>query len=35
MFLFVEEEDPRYFRFNPPLLFLSKGHGLKVHDIPN
>ena len=20
--------------FNPPLLFISKGHGLKAHDIP-
>ena len=23
----------RWSRFNPPLRFISKGHGLKAHDI--
>ena len=36
MFLVAEEENSRYSLFNPPLLFnlpllfISKGHGLKV-----
>ena len=33
MFLVAEEKDYRCSRFNPPLLFISKGHGLKVHII--
>ena len=39
MFLVAEEENSRRSRFNPPLLFnspllfISKGHGLKAHDI--
>ena len=33
MLLAVEEEDPRSSHFNPPLLFISKGHGLKAHII--
>ena len=33
MFLVAEEENPRRSRFNPPLLFVSKEHGLKSHDI--
>ena len=39
MFLVAEEENSRYSRFNlpslfnPPLLFISKGHGLKAHAI--
>ena len=33
MFLVVEEEDSRCSRFNPPLLFISEGHGLKAHGI--
>ena len=31
MFIFAEEEDARCPRFNPPLLFVSKGHGFKAH----
>ena len=31
MFLVVEEQDSTCLRFNPPLLFISKGHGLKAH----
>ena len=30
MFLVVEEKDSRCFRFNSPLLFIPKGHGLKA-----
>ena len=33
MRLVAEEEDSRCCRFNPPLLFISKGHGLKAHGI--
>ena len=39
MFLVAEKENSRCSRFNPallfnpPLLFISKGHGLKAHDI--
>ena len=39
MFLIAEEQNSRCSRFNPPLLlipsllFISKGHGLKTHDI--
>ena len=33
MFLVAEEENSRCCRFNPPLLFISKGHGLKAHGI--
>ena len=33
MFLVVEEENSRCYRFNPPLLFISRGHGLKAHGI--
>ena len=33
IFLVVEEEDSRCSRFNLPLLFISKGHGLKAHGI--
>ena len=39
MFLVAEEENSRCSRFNlpllfnPPLLFISKGHGLKAHSI--
>ena len=39
MFLVTEEENSRCSRFNPPLLFnpsllfISKGHGLKAHAI--
>ena len=39
MFLVAEEETSRCSRlnkpllFNPPLLFISKGHGLKAHGI--
>ena len=29
MFLVAEEENSRCSRFNPPLMFISKGHGLK------
>ena len=31
MFLVAEEKDSRCSRFNPPLLFTSKGHGSKEH----
>ena len=33
MFLVAEEKNSRCSRFNPPLLFISKGHGLKAHGI--
>ena len=33
MFLVAEKEDYRCSRFNLPLLFISKGHGLKAHAI--
>ena len=33
MFLVAEEEDSRCSRFNAPLLFTSKGHGLGAHRI--
>ena len=33
MCLVAEEEDCRCSRFNPPLLFISKRHGLKAHGI--
>ena len=33
MFLVAEEEDSRCSCLNSPLLFISKGHGLKVHGI--
>ena len=33
MFLVAEKEDYRCSRFNPPLLFISKGHDLKAHAI--
>ena len=33
MFLVAEEENCRCSRFNPSLLFISKGRGLKAHDI--
>ena len=39
MFLVAEEQNFRCSRFNPPLLFsppllfISKGHGLKTHGI--
>ena len=32
-FLVAEDENSRCCRFNPPLLFISKRHGLKAHDI--
>ena len=31
--MFSVAEDSRRCRFYPPLLFISKGHGLKAHDI--
>ena len=31
MFLVAKEENYRWSHFNPPLLFISKGHGLKAH----
>ena len=31
VFLVAEEEDSRCSRFNPPLLFISGGHGLKAY----
>ena len=31
MFLVAEAEYSRCSRFNPPLRFISKGHGLKAH----
>ena len=33
MFLIGKEENSRYSRFNPPLLFISKAHGLKGHGL--
>ena len=33
MFLVTEEENSRCSCFNPPLLFISKGHGLKAYGI--
>ena len=33
MFSVAEEEDSKYCRFNPPLLFVSKGRSLKAHGI--
>ena len=33
MFLVAEEETSKCFRFNPPLLFVSKGHELKARGI--
>ena len=33
MFSFAEEEDSRYSHFNPPSLFISKGHSLKAYNI--
>ena len=33
MFLVAEEENSRCSRFNAPSLFISKGYGLKAHDI--
>ena len=33
MFLVVEGEDSSCSRLNPPLLFISKGHGLTAHII--
>ena len=33
MFLLAEEENSRCFRFSPLIRFISKGHGLKAHDI--
>ena len=33
MFLIAEEQNSRCSHFNPPLLFISKGHGLKAQDI--
>ena len=35
MFLVTEKENSRCLSsgFNPPLLFISKGHGLKAHSI--
>ena len=33
LFLVAEEENSRFSRFNLPLLFISKGHGLKAHNI--
>ena len=33
MFLADEEENSRYSRFSPRLLFISKGHELKAHGI--
>ena len=32
-FLVVEEHNSTCPTFNPSLLFISKGHGLKAHDI--
>ena len=31
--LVAEEEDSKCSRFNPPLLFISKGHVLKAYSI--
>ena len=33
MSLLVEEENSRCLRFNLPLLFIYKGHGLKAYGI--
>ena len=33
MFLVAKEENSSWSRFNPPSLFVSKGHGLKAHGI--
>ena len=33
MFLLAEEEKSRCSCFNPPLPFISEGHGLKTHSI--
>ena len=33
MVLVAEEKDPRSSCFNPLLLFISRGHGLKAHSI--
>ena len=33
MFLDAGEENSRCSRFHPPLMFISEGHELKVHDI--
>ena len=33
MFLVAEEENSRCSHFNLPLLFISKGHGLKAYSI--
>ena len=33
LFLVAEEEESRCSRFNAPLLFTSKGHGLGAHRI--
>ena len=33
MFLVAEEEASRFCHFNPPLLIISKGHGLKTHTV--
>ena len=33
MFLVAKDENSRCSRFNPPLLFISEGHGLKAHGI--
>ena len=33
MFLVVKEPNCTCSRLNPPVLFIFKGHGLKVHDI--
>ena len=33
MFPVAEEDGPSCSRFNPPLLFISKRHGLKEHGI--
>ena len=35
MFLVVEGQDSTCPRFNLLILFISKGHGLKVHNISN
>ena len=33
MILVAEDENSRCSNFNPPLLFISIGHGLKAHVI--
>ena len=35
MFPVVEGQDSTFPRFYPPLLFISKGHGLKAHGKSN